>query len=165
MSGRSDAIDFGAWYHDRYRPLHASLLAFFGDRELATEAADEAFARALQHWRRVGAMESPDGWVWVVARNVGRRLARRRARERAAVVGGTRGDGPPADVGVELWDAVERLPARERELVALRYVLDLGEVDIARTLGLAPGTVARSLHDARGRLRVALSDPETEESR
>lgn len=156
-------LDFASWYEQRYRPLHAALVAAVGDADVARDAADEAFARALQRWARVGAMESPEGWVWVVARNHARRSARRRARDRAPVRQAEA--GPGADIGVDLWDAVERLPRRERELVALRYILGLREVDIAGLLGLAPGTVSRSLHDARQRLRHALTDADTEGNR
>ena len=41
--------DFGEWYEAAYRGLYVSMLALTGDRELASDATDEAFVRALAH--------------------------------------------------------------------------------------------------------------------
>jgi RNA polymerase sigma factor (sigma-70 family) len=48
--------------------------------------------------------------------------------------------------------AVDRLPDRLRVPVILAYYLDLSERDIARTLGIRPGTVKSRLHEARTKL-------------
>ena len=74
-------VDFEEWYPGERPKLYASLLVFSGSRELAADAADEALARALQHWRRVRAMDSPEGWTYQVAINVVRRTAQRRRLE------------------------------------------------------------------------------------
>jgi DNA-directed RNA polymerase specialized sigma24 family protein len=42
----------------------------------------------------------------------------------------------------------------------LRYVADLDQAAIGSVLGISPGAVARSLHDARNRLRVMLNEPD-----
>ena len=74
--------DFGEWYEAAYRGLYVSMLALTGDRELASDATDEAFVRALAHWSRVSEMDAPEGWTYRVAVNVLRRTTRRRAMER-----------------------------------------------------------------------------------
>ena len=56
----------------------------------------------------------------------------------------------------ELWDAVAALPERERTAVALRYLGDLTEAQVAQTMGVAPGTVAATLHAARTHLAASL---------
>jgi RNA polymerase sigma-70 factor (ECF subfamily) len=151
-----EADDFEPWYREHYRRVYASVLLVCGDPAAAGDATDEAFARALERWSRVKKMGSPAGWTFVVARNVARRAARRRARELSLYE--RPGIAPPVDVG--LWDAVAALPPRERELIALRYVAQLTEPEIAATLGLAPGTIARGLHDARARLQRMLEPEE-----
>jgi RNA polymerase sigma-70 factor (ECF subfamily) len=147
---------FDEWYRASYRRVFASVLVVSADPAATADAVDEAFARAWERWPRVRAMGSPVGWTFTVARNQLRRAARRRARERTLVA--------PADVAPEidvaLWDTVRSLPPRERELVALRYVARLTEPEIASTLDIAPGTVARGLHDARERLRSMLAPEE-----
>ena len=56
-----------------------------------------------------------------------------------------------------LADVVRALPSPMKEAVVLRYYLQLSEADIARTLGIAPGTVKSTLHRARAALKKELS--------
>lgn len=60
----------------------------------------------------------------------------------------------------EVWDAVKALSARERTAIALRYVADLPMQDIATAMGIAPGTVGSTLHNARQHLAALLGDDE-----
>jgi len=151
-----DADGFEGWYREHYQRVFASVFLVSGDRAATGDAVDEAFSRAWERWPRVNAMDSPVGWTFTVARNLVRRNARRRAREQAVTVASE----PAPEIDVALWETVRSLPNRERELVALRYVAGLTEGQIASTLGIAPGTVARGLHDARSRLHAMLAPEE-----
>jgi RNA polymerase sigma factor (sigma-70 family) len=151
-----DDSGFAEWYEAHYRRVFASVLIVSGDRAATADAVDEGFARAWERWPRVRSMESPAGWVFTVARNLLRRSARRHAREHALAVAAQ----PEPEIDVALWQTVRALPNRERELVALRYVAGLTEKQIASTLGIAPGTVARGLHDARAHLHSMLAPEE-----
>ena len=151
-----DAESFETWYEESYRRVFASVLVVNGDRVATADAVDEAFTRAWERWPRVSAMGSPVGWTFTVARNQLRRAARRRAREHSLAFPAQ----PESEIDVALWETVRSLPARERELVALRYVAGLTESQIASTLGIAPGTVARGLHDARAHLHAMLTPEE-----
>jgi RNA polymerase sigma-70 factor (ECF subfamily) len=159
MSRAASDEEFEAWYLGQYRRVFASIYMVTGDRASSEEAVDEAFARAYERWSRVGRMESPVGWVWVVARNAVR-ASRRADWRRATMLRRVPIDGqvPPPDMAIELWDAVRRLPRRQREVIALRYLADMRDVDIAQALGIAPGNVARTLHDARATLAITLHD-------
>ena len=44
--------------------MFASMTVLSGQRDLAADATDEAFSRALERWDRVGCMESPAGWTY-----------------------------------------------------------------------------------------------------
>ena len=55
-----------------------------------------------------------------------------------------------------LAEAVRSLPAEERAALSLRYFLDLGEAEIAASLGWPPGTVKTRLHRGRAHLRKKL---------
>lgn len=151
-----DADGFEDWYREHYRRVFASVLVVSGNRAATADAVDEAFARALERWPRVRVMESPIGWTFTVARNLLRRAAKRVARERGVEVP----VNPPTEVDLALWDIVRSLPKRERELIALRYVGGLTEPEIASALGIAKGTVARGLHDARAHLHSMLTPEE-----
>ena len=158
MVGESSG--FEAWYLAHHGRVLGALVAVAGGVELGREATDEAFTRAFERWDRVQAMDAPTGWVYTVGVNLLRRGNERRELERRAVrrVGG-RDDTPPATLAVEVWDAVRSLTRREREAVALRYLGGLTEKQVGEAMGVAPGTVARLLHDARQRL-AELLDPE-----
>jgi RNA polymerase sigma-70 factor (ECF subfamily) len=155
---------FEDWYRAVYRRVYASVLLLTRERSVAGEAVDEAFARALEQWPRVRTMDSPVGWTFVVARNLVRR-AHRRAEAEQAAMRQLDTSAPLPELTVEMWDAIRRLTPRAQELVALRYLAGLGEREIAAALGIAEGTVARGLHDARARLHETLApDPAEERS-
>src|SRR5688500_8919107 len=73
---------FVAWYGTEHPRLVSALALATGDGDVARDATDEAFARALERWSRVQHMESPSGWTYRVALNVARRRLRRRGLER-----------------------------------------------------------------------------------
>lgn len=136
----------------------AAVAVAAGDIDLAEEATAEAFARALERWDRVSQMDSPGGWVFTVARNRLRRSWRRRRTEVRVVAGRSPDRATEMEpFQSQVWDAVSRLPRRQREAVALRYIADLTEAQVAEAMGVAPGTVASTLHDARARLRPLLA--------
>lgn len=154
---------FSAWYRGEHPRLLASLVFIAGDVDLAREATDEAFARALLHWNRVHALASPGGWTYRVAVNLVKRRHRRSLVERRLLV--RRGEEqPPAipEPALELWAAVRHLPDRQRTAVVLRYVGDLAESEIATVMGVARGTVASTLATARRSLGLSLSDEEAD---
>lgn len=135
----------------------AAVAVAAGDIDLAEEATAEAFARALERWDRVSQMDAPGGWVFTVARNRLRRRWRRRRTEARLVDG--QSSVRATEMGpfqAHVWEAVSQLPRRQREAVALRYIADLTEAQVAEAMGVAPGTVASTLHDARARLRPLL---------
>jgi len=55
-----------------------------------------------------------------------------------------------------LWQALGRLPARQRAAIVLRYYLDLSEAEVARQLGVPVGTVKSLVHRGLARLRDRL---------
>lgn len=153
----AEASGFERWYLDEHERLVAALLWVAGDPEIARDAADEAFARALLHWRRVGAMASPGGWTYKVALNVVRQRMRRAAREHRLIDQRPRHMPMPAPAG-EVWAVVRQLPERQRVAIVLRYLLDLPEREVAGVMGVSPGTAASTLAAARVRLATWLKD-------
>ena len=53
-------------------------------------------------------------------------------------------------------DALRRLPERQREVVVLRHLADLPEVDVAASLGISVGSVKTHLSRGVARLRSEL---------
>ena len=163
VTGEVVIPDVEVIWRTRRTSMVAAVAAYCGQRDLAVDAVDEAFARALTRRARVEAMASPEGWILTVAFNTARRSAKRSGRRRAAErVDQERAGGwiEPHDPRFELWAAVRELPERQRMAIALRYLADLTEPQIAELMGVAVGTVGASLTAARRTLagRLALSD-------
>jgi RNA polymerase sigma factor (sigma-70 family) len=111
-----------------------------GDFEVASDAAAEAFARALAQWDRVSAMSSPSGWTYTVALNLLRRRQRRARLERLIALDPL----PPPPVAedyLHLWAAVRSLPPRQRTAIVLRYVADLPQEQVAPCMPPAASSV------------------------
>jgi RNA polymerase sigma-70 factor (ECF subfamily) len=128
----------------------------------AEEATAEAFARAWSRWPTVRLASSPAAWVVRTAINVDISWWRKRRRE--LTVPDTpeqfRRHDSDDDTDHHLMDAVRRLPPRQRQVVALRYFLDLDAETTAHELGIARGTVSATLHHALKTLRLQLANPE-----
>jgi RNA polymerase sigma factor (sigma-70 family) len=136
---------------------------------MAQELVDEAFARACASWRQVSEHPAPAAWVVRTALNENISRWRRRRREVAVPDPGKFADLAGADaadgsaVDPRIMAALMRLPARQRQVVALRMFLDLGTDRTAEVLGVAPSTVKAHLARAIGALRddlVPIGDQE-----
>lgn len=154
--------DFVSWYERDYLRVVRTLALAIGDLDLAEECVAEAFARALTRWRAVRSMDARAGWVYTVAMNIARDSWRKGRAERnwadsASTCPPHPAPDEPDDV---LWRAVAALSPQMRAAVALRYVADLPEHEVARVMGIARGTVASTLHRARVQLAAALDTPE-----
>jgi RNA polymerase sigma-70 factor (ECF subfamily) len=130
-----------------------------GDRAVAEDSIQEAFARLLIAWDRVSAYDDPATWVRRVAINLAqdhRRFILRRARllvrlgRRPKVLTYSLQGDP------QLWDAVRGLPQRQRTALALYYLGDLKVAEVAATMKVSEGTVKGHLDRARQTLREKL---------
>ncbi len=144
-----------------YRSDHARIvrLAFLlsGDRSFAEEAAQEAFVRLLASAADV---REPAGYLTTITVNLCRDRGRRSAVARTHADDVPRVD-QPADLPSGLDDvmqAIRRLPEASREVVVLRYWLDLPTRQIAHLVGRRPATVRSLLHRAHLKLAEELSD-------
>ena len=161
MAG-SDSADFDQFYIAAVRRVVLYLYAACGDRAEAQDLAQEAFARAWQHWSRVSAYEDPEAWV----RKVAWRLMANRWRGLKRRIAALACLGPPATVDspspdrVAVADALQRLPKAQRQVIALHYLLDMSVNDIAVSIGAPAGTVKARLSRARTALATELGERE-----
>jgi RNA polymerase sigma-70 factor, ECF subfamily len=141
---------FEALYEEEFRAVFRAAYLLSGDRELAEDAAQEAFARALERWRRLKGEPWAGGWVMTTALNVVRRSLRRRGEP-----GNLESPEPgnqTLDEAIDLWRGVRDLPRRQREAVVLHHVLDLPVADCGRIMRCSAGSVKRHLSRARAAL-------------
>lgn len=149
--------DFSVWYAAEAPRAVLTLTAALGDHVLAEECVAEAFARAYALWSKVSVMESPNGWIYVVALNHARSTQRRTWRERVTDTMPTAPPLSPPEPPDPIWDLVRGLAPQARRAIALRYIADLPEADVARAMGVSRGTVATTLHRARQALADRLA--------
>jgi RNA polymerase sigma factor (sigma-70 family) len=172
----TESAGFAEFYQTARDDCLRAVYASVGDRLAAEELTAEAFARAWARWRTVGQHPAPRAWVVKTALNARVSWWRRYRREVAlpdslaeaagrADRGGGHDGGFDGAVDPALMGALLGLPARQRQVVALRIFLDLDTARTAQTLGIAPGTVTAHLARAIATLREELSGALEQEQR
>jgi RNA polymerase sigma-70 factor (sigma-E family) len=166
----SDEIGFRRWAEERQLALLRTAVLLTGDRHRAEDLVQEALTQVALRWRRL-ADEHPDAYARqvIVRRNIS---WWRKHRREVVADPPDRGVGAGAEAGADrrmlLDQALDRLTARQRATVVLRYYDDLSERETAEALGVSVGTVKSQTHAALRRLREAspeLADLLGEESR
>lgn len=132
------------------------------DRDLAHDAATDAFIKLINHW---GSVTDPRAWLYTTVANQIRDHWRKRSRESAAydrlTAGAPLGADAPArlidtDTRITVRAAIEGLPQRYRLPVLLHYYADLSIAQVAHSIGKSEGAVKRDLFDARNLMRKQL---------
>ena len=144
--------DLEAVYREHGDRLWWAVLAFSGDRDVASDATSEAFAQAL---RRGDALRDPLAWIWRAAFRIAAGELKERGRA-AQPLGEPSYDLP--EPAADVTAALRQLPAQQRAAMVLHYYADRPIREIAETLGTSASTVAVHLHRGRNRLRARLGD-------
>jgi RNA polymerase sigma-70 factor (sigma-E family) len=150
---------FVAFYEASRDPCLRAVCALVGDRRLAEDLVAEGFARAWASWPKVRQHPAPRAWVLRTALNLRVSWWRRRRRELPLL--GADCVSPPASAeGIDpgILAALNRLSARQRQVIVLRVLLDLDTHSTAQVLGIAPGTVTAHLSRAADALQRDLAD-------
>jgi RNA polymerase sigma-70 factor, ECF subfamily len=149
----TEGAGFRELYEREFAAVYRAAYALSGDRSLAEDAAQEAFARAFIRWRRLGGDPWAGGWVMTTALNFTRRQLRRRPppAERQAVE-------PDPEALIDLRRAVRTLPARQQTAVVLHYLIGLPLGEVAGAMGCKEGTVKAHLARARASLERRLAE-------
>jgi RNA polymerase sigma-70 factor (ECF subfamily) len=142
--------------------VYGYLAWFTGDRFAAEDLAGETFERALRLWHRFDPQRGSErAWLCQVARTVAldhfRSERRRTRREQLAAVPERFDDRIAEGLSPELEAALGTLTAGEREVIALRVVLDLDAATTGRVLGISPTNCTTKLSRALKKLEEALN--------
>ena len=140
--------------------VYGYLAWFTGDRFVAEDLAADTFERALRLWHRFDEKRgSPRTWLCQLARTVALdhfRSERRRQRREQRVAVPERYDESLAEgLSPELEAALRVLTAGEREVIALRIVLELDASTAARVLGISTTNCTTRLARALKKLEEA----------
>jgi len=161
----TSAPTFAAVAEELLDDVYGYLLYLTKNWAVAEDLTGETFEAAFKKWRRFDpARGTPRAWLLAIARTTAldwfRADARRRKREERAEASerreqaGSFGEGFSA----ELEASLRALSAGEREVVALRIVLDLDGEETARLLGISPTAVSTRLSRALSKLEERMRD-------
>lgn len=137
-------------------------LGVLGDREAASDIAQDVAVIALRRRHRLKDPERLDAWLHRVATRAALRHARRAGQRRRREVdhAASQREGIELDSALpDLLALLAHLPHQQRAALTLRYVHDLPDAAIAQALGCRAGSVRSLLSRGRAALRVHL-DPD-----
>ncbi|MER6368308.1 RNA polymerase sigma factor [Streptomyces mirabilis] len=160
-----------AAFREEWGQVVATLIRVTGDWDLAEECAQDAFAQALDRWRRDGVPRRPGAWLTTTARHRALDVLRREAvgaqklRE-AAVLARDEGPGDPEYDGDDSGVRDDRLrlvftcchpalPIEARVALTLRTLAGLTTPEIARAFLVPEATMAQRLVRAKRKIRNA----------
>jgi RNA polymerase sigma-70 factor, ECF subfamily len=162
-TGAGDRTAFEKLYQRYARPVFGLALRRLGDRGRAEDALQETFVSVWRSARTYKPERGPGApWLYGVARNA--IVDRSRARNEPAAEAP---DEPSLEAGPDehaegswvqwrVHRALETLPEREREVIALAYWSDLSQSEVAEKLGIPLGTVKTRTRAALAHLAEAL---------
>jgi RNA polymerase sigma factor (sigma-70 family) len=142
--------------------VHRYLLFLTGNRVVAEDLTGETFEKAFRLWRRFDPRRgTPRVWLCRIARGTAldhfRSEERRRRREERYARQLPDAEEPPLGPGA-LESALTRLSPSDREVIALRVLLELDGPTVARLLGISTTACSTRLSRALKRLEEMMSD-------
>jgi RNA polymerase sigma-70 factor (ECF subfamily) len=148
-------VTFETWFEATWPRIVRVALANVRTWEEAEDIASDTCTKLLKRWEH-DRPEDPTGWAIAVASN--------RARKFGPLLHRTFGGSGAAQISddrmdLDLIDAIRDLPPRQRRAIALRYLGDLTQGQVAELMGVAPGTAAALLNQGRSKLRTRLGGP------
>lgn len=168
LRGRGDRdADFTVFVTEHGPALVRTAWLLCGDRARGEDLAQQALVKTYLAWPRV---TDPLAYARRAVATARIDAWRRRRREvlvspdehlmqaRPGTTPSARSpEGPHAERDL-LVRALRTLPAQQRRVVVLRYLVDLPEAEVAEMLGVSAGTVKSTLSRGLGRLRQLLGE-------
>ena len=167
---------FEMLYRSHQAGIYTYILSQVREAELAADLTQQAFVRAWQSLRRLREPGAFRGWLYRIASNLVRdevKSGRARLEVSASVLGeddptttapAALDDGGNPEAMLEstelrgaVWSALNELSPEHRAAVVMHHVEGMGVSEIAKAVGVRPGTIMSRLARAREALRKSLS--------
>jgi RNA polymerase sigma factor (sigma-70 family) len=146
-----DRTEWQVVYEECFPRVFRALVAIGARPDEAEDALHDAFEQALSRHEHV---IRPEGWLFVVAL---RRWRRHRIRSAIFHPLSALTRAPEPDwARSELLSEMRRLPLRQRQVLAARYLIGLSQEETAAALGIARGTVGPHTTQGLAKLRERL---------
>src|SRR5687767_2404452 len=152
-------VSFAAAARHHLDAVYRYLLTMTKDATLAEDLTSETFERALRRWHRFDPQRAGERtWLLMIARSAAldhfRAEARRQRREERFAGEQDYEADVQIDLGLSpaLEEALAELSAAEREVIALRIVVELDGDTAARVLGISKSACSTRLSRALRKL-------------
>ena len=148
-----DIESFGELCRRYYPAMAAIAYAVLSDHQLAEDAAQESFARALLNLKNLKNKDRIAPWLAAICKNVAKDMLAAKARQKS-----TAGLSQVAETGNmdendhEIRRAIEQLPESAKELVVLRYYDGLSYEQISSVLGISKASINGRLTRAKRKM-------------
>ena len=157
VGGAAGGVEFDDFVAARSTSLLRTAYLLTRDHALAEDLLQTALTKAWFSWSRIES--DPEPYVRKILVNTFASWWRRKwngeqAHDELPEPSGGPDEHAGADQRHDLWEAMGRLPRKQRAVVVLRFVEDLSETETARVLGIAPGTVKSQTSKALAKLRI-----------
>jgi RNA polymerase sigma-70 factor (ECF subfamily) len=154
---RDADLAFDELYRSSRDDVYAYAAGLLRDRTAAEEVTAAAFERAYRKRSRFDPSRGNGrGWLFGIARNAALDELRRRTRQAELTVDpidASSVDAERSEQRLILVAALEKLDARERELVALKFFAGLSNAEIATVLAISESNAGTKLHRVVTKLR------------
>lgn len=154
-----DIESFGELARRYYAAMTAIAYSVLADHQLAEDAAQESFARALVNLKNLKSKSRFAPWLAAICRNVARDMLAAKARQIPA----RRDDFSQAAQNRNhnensrlIRTAIEQLPVSTKELIVLRYYNGLFYEKIGSVLGISKATINGRLTRAKRKMKKYL---------
>ena len=148
-----DIGSFGKLCQRYYAAMVAIGYSVLADRQLAEDAAQESFARALINLRNLKNKTRFAPWLAAICRNVAKDMVATKARQISTDgLSQVAQDNNHDESARMIRQAIEQLPASARELIVLRYYNNLSYKEISAVLGISKPTINGRLTRAKRRM-------------
>ena len=177
-AAESTPLDFDLVVRQHQRRIYRVLLGMVRDPELADNLTQDCFVRAYEKRASFRGESSVSTWLISIAINLARDQDRNRRAgfwrrlfavpaeqtEAALATAADLGASPERTLMARqelgrVWEIVDELPARQREVFLLRFAEELPLEEIALALGMETGTVKAHLFRAVGTVRKRMRKP------
>jgi RNA polymerase sigma-70 factor (sigma-E family) len=153
----------GALYAEHALGLTRLAYIMLGSKAAAEDVVQDAFCGLYRRWPHLSDQSKALGYARASVLNGCRSVLRRRVtleldEASAMSTGSAESALLTEEARREVMIALRRLPDRQREVLTLRFYLDLPDNEIAAVMGIGPGTVRSAAHRGLASLRRALEE-------
>lgn len=147
-----DIESFGELCRRYYAAMAAIAYAVLSDHQLAEDAAQESFARALVNLRNLKSKNRFAPWLAAICRNVAKDMIATRAKQISTEDISQVDQNNNDENSSAIRRAIEQLPAPAKELIVLRYYNSLSYEQISSVLGISHAAINGRLTRAKRKM-------------